>query len=53
MMLDGDSELAEFATALQDSVFSASPVARLDWFYQRSPFWDDRLNLYPVGREER
>ena len=23
---------------------------RLNWFYQRSPWWDDRIGLVPVGR---
>lgn len=23
---------------------------QLNWFYQRSPYWDDRINLYPVAR---
>jgi Zinc carboxypeptidase len=34
----------------QDADFAANPQARLDFFYQRSPSWDERLNLYPVYR---
>ena len=34
----------------EDPEFAASPQARLDFFYQRSPSWDERLNLYPVYR---
>ena len=51
-MLDKDPELrAEFDRRLSaDSGFAASPEARLDFFYRRSPFWDPRLGLYPVGR---
>ena len=26
------------------------PNARLDFFYQRHPSWDERFNLYPVYR---
>ncbi|MGH9580264.1 MAG: M14 family metallopeptidase, partial [Terriglobales bacterium] len=33
-----------------DKAFAASPQARLDFFYRRSPWWDQRLGLYPVGR---
>jgi hypothetical protein len=34
----------------EDPAFAASPTARLDFFYQRSPSWDERFNLYPVYR---
>lgn len=34
----------------EDGEFAASPGARLDFFYRRSPWWDARLGLYPVGR---
>ena len=33
-----------------DSTFAADPAARLEFFYQRSPYWDHEMNLYPVGR---
>ena len=33
-----------------DPEFAASPQARFDFFYRRSPAWDERLNLYPVYR---
>jgi len=33
-----------------DKEFAASPEARLDFFYRRSPWWDGRLGLYPVAR---
>ena len=36
-----------------DPAFAASPQARLDFFYQRSPSWDEQLNLYPVYRIDR
>lgn len=35
---------------LSDSTFASSPFARLNYFYQRSPWWDQNVNLYPVGR---
>jgi hypothetical protein len=50
-MLAGNEALAkEFAEALKDDKFAASPSARLDFFYRRSPYYDDRLNKYPVVR---
>ena len=33
-----------------DPKFAASATARLNFFYERSPYWDQQLNLYPVGR---
>jgi len=49
-MLDRDPKLqAEFEAALADPLFGASPQKRLDFFYRRSPYWDDRIGLYPVG----
>jgi hypothetical protein len=33
-----------------DSKFAASANERLQFFYQRSPYWDKQMNLYPVGR---
>ncbi len=33
-----------------DKEFAADPQARLAFFYRRSPWWDSRMGLYPVGR---
>jgi hypothetical protein len=33
-----------------DAQFAASPRARLDFFYRRSPWWDARIGVYPVVR---
>jgi hypothetical protein len=42
---------ADFKKRLaEDPQFAASPGARLEYFYRRSPSWDERLNLYPVYR---
>ena len=51
-MLAHDPQVAaEFKKRLvEDPRFAASPEERLDFFYQRSPAWDERLNLYPVYR---
>jgi hypothetical protein len=52
-MLAGDPKLkAEFEAKLAaDPKFAGSPGARLAWFYKRTPFYDDRYLLYPIGRE--
>jgi murein tripeptide amidase MpaA len=52
-MLGEDPALArEFEDKLKsDDHFRNNPKARLQWFYQRTPFYDDRAGLYPVARE--
>ena len=34
-----------------DPAFAADGDARLRWFYERTPFHDDRFRLYPIARE--
>jgi len=53
-MLAADPALkAEFEAKLAaDPTFAADQDARLGWFYERTPFYDQRYRLYPVGREE-
>jgi hypothetical protein len=36
----------------EDEAFAKDPAARLSFFHQRHPSWDERLNLYPVLRTE-
>jgi murein tripeptide amidase MpaA len=54
-MLAADPGLAaEFRDRLaSDEAFAHDPQARLDFFYRRSPSWDERLGLYPVYRVEQ
>jgi hypothetical protein len=33
-----------------DTAFAASPRARLNFLYQRSPWYDSNINIYPVAR---
>jgi murein tripeptide amidase MpaA len=33
-----------------DPAFASSASARLRFFYTRSPYWDQLVNVYPVGR---
>lgn len=51
-MLAKDADLRrEFeARVATDPKFAASASERLRFFYERSPYWDPLLNLYPVGR---
>jgi murein tripeptide amidase MpaA len=53
-MLAADPALkAEFEAKLAaEPEFAADAQARLAWFYERTPFYDERYLLYPVGREE-
>jgi murein tripeptide amidase MpaA len=52
-MLTADPTLkAEFEAKLAaEPAFAADGDARLAWFYERTPFYDQRFRLYPVGRE--
>lgn len=52
-MMAADPALkAEFEAKLaSDATFAADGDARLQWFYERTPFYDDRYRLYPVARE--
>ncbi len=52
-MLARDPALkAEFDRKIaSDRAFAASPEARLAWFYERTPYYDQRFLLYPIGRE--
>ncbi|MBI4810964.1 MAG: M14 family metallopeptidase [Ignavibacteriales bacterium] len=51
-MISKDSALKkEFESKLQsDTLFAKSPFARLNFFYQHSPYWDSNVNLYPIAR---
>jgi murein tripeptide amidase MpaA len=33
-----------------DPEMAGNPRAILNWFYARTPYWDERIGLYPVGR---
>lgn len=51
-MLAKDSNLRkEFEEKLKDEKFAKSPQARLTFFYERSPYYQNqRVGFYPVGR---
>ncbi len=52
-MLAQDADLrAEFEARLaSDPEFAADGDARLAWFYEQTPFYDQRYRLYPIARE--
>jgi len=52
-MLEEDPDLKrEFeAKIAADAAFAADPRARIEFFYRRTPFYDDSWRLYPVARE--
>lgn len=52
-MLKADPKLrSQFESKVQnDPAFAKNAEARLQWFYERSPFYDHRFQLYPVGIE--
>ena len=54
-MLAADPKLkAEFEAKLAaEPEFAKNGDARLSWFYARTPYYDARHLLYPVGRERR
>lgn len=50
-MLAKDENLRkEFQEKLKDDKFAKSPRARLQFFYDRSPYSHERIGIYPVGR---
>lgn len=53
-MLAADPKLAEEFTKriADDPAFRKDPDARLRFFYERTPFYDERWMLYPVAREK-
>jgi hypothetical protein len=54
-MLRNDPELKiEFEEKLiSDEAFKNNSKARLDFFYERSPYPDKQLNVYPILRVEK
>ena len=52
MLAEDPALRAEFEAKLAaDEAFAADPRARLAWFYERTPYFDDHWRRYPVVRE--
>jgi hypothetical protein len=51
-MLAEDPKLAEEFRAKVEADDTFRGRARLQWLYERTPWYDERARLYPVGREE-
>jgi hypothetical protein len=52
MLADNPALKAEFDAKLAaEPAYAADPAARLQWFYTRTKFADERFQLYPVGIE--
>ncbi len=50
-MLQEDPDLRkEFEQKLKDDGFAGDPRARMRFFYERSPYFEERIGVYPVGR---
>ena len=51
MMAKDPALKEEFEKKMQtEPAFAGSAAQRLEFFYQRTPYYDNRLNVYPVGR---
>ena len=52
MLKDNPALQTEFDLALEDPLFADDPKARLRWFYERSPYYDNQYMKYPVLRQK-
>jgi len=51
MLAENPNLRAEFDSALAaDTSFASSSWKRLNFFYERSPYYDKTLRHYPVGK---
>lgn len=50
-MLQDSTTRREYENQIKsDPAFAGDYYARLNWFYQRSPYWDQTVNRYPIGK---
>jgi Zinc carboxypeptidase len=49
-MIKNPETAAAWKEALQDEKFAADPFARSQWWYRRTPYWDETIGLLPVFR---
>lgn len=48
MYEENESLRNEFDEMLKDEKFAQNPYARLNFFYEHSPYFDDKYNVYPI-----
>jgi hypothetical protein len=49
-MIKDPQTAAAWKEALKDETFAADPFARAQWWYRRTPYWDETVGLMPVFR---
>jgi len=49
-LLEDDAVRSAWEAALEDPGFAADRRARYEWWYRRTPFWDEQVGLLPVYR---
>jgi hypothetical protein len=49
-MMADDTIRAAWEKALEDPEFAQDWRARYEWWYRRTPYWDERVGLLPVYR---
>ena len=49
-MLEDESTRAAWEAALEDEAFAGNRRARYDWWYRRTPYWDEQVGLLPIYR---
>lgn len=50
MLQENDSLSKAFEKLRNENAFGGSQWAILNWFYKQTPYWDEKIGLYPVGR---
>jgi len=51
MAEENPERMQEFEAALAAGEIDDTPRARLDWWYEKTPFYDREWKLYPIARE--
>ncbi|HVG06359.1 MAG TPA: M14 family metallopeptidase [Thermoanaerobaculia bacterium] len=52
-MIKDPKTAAEFQEAMKDEKLAKDPFARYQWWYRRTPYWDETIGLLPVYRVMR
>jgi hypothetical protein len=51
MMEENPGLHEEFETKKRnDPAFAKNPNLILNWFYSKTPYWDSRKDIYPIGK---